>query len=90
MSVAPSLVALPPHRVPERLGHLVEGAAGADSDRVWAFGEGTFSTGALSVGLLLRVTSATHGNIEPDEPRPFAQYEAHLAATATLWVVGEP
>lgn len=90
MSVAPNLTALPPHRVPERLGHLVEGACGPDSDRVWVLGEGPFSTGPLSQGLCLSVTSPTHGHVEPDAQRPFAQYEAHLAATATLWAVGEP
>lgn len=90
MSVAPRLIDLPPWRVPERLGHLVEGASGPDSDRVWVLGEGAFSTGPLSQGLALRVTSMTHGVIEPDEQRPFTQYEAHLAATASQWAVGEP
>ena len=90
MSVAPTLSDLPPHRVPERLGHLVEGASGHDSDRVWVAGTGAFSTGAFALGLALRVTSATHGRVEPDHRRPFKQYEAHLAATATLWTVGEP
>jgi hypothetical protein len=81
---------LPPHRVPERLGHLREGASGPDSDRVWVWGEGVFLNGPLSQGLALRVTSTTHGVVEPDEQRPFAQYEAHLAATASGWTVGEP
>lgn len=89
MSVAPRLIDLPPHRVPERLDHLVEGASGSDADRVWVLGEGAFSTGPLSLGLALRVTSKTHGVVEPDEKRPFTQYEAHLAATASLWTVGE-
>ncbi|MCL2724914.1 MAG: hypothetical protein FWD69_10815 [Polyangiaceae bacterium] len=90
MSVAPTLTDLPPWRVPERLGHLVEGACGPDSDRVWVVGTGAFSNGAFAQGLTLRVTSKNHGNIEPDEQCPFAQYEAHLAATAMLWAVGEP
>lgn len=90
MSVAPTLTDLPPWRVPERLGHLVEGATGPDSDRVWVMGDGSFSTGPLSQGLTLRVTSKTHGLVEPDERRPFAEYEAYLAATATLWALGEP
>lgn len=90
MSVAPRLIDLPPHRVPERLGHLVEGASGHDADRVWVLGEGAFSSGPLAQGLALRVTSKTHGVVEPDEERPFKQYEAHLAATASQWTVGEP
>jgi hypothetical protein len=90
MSVAPSVTGLPPHRVPERLGHLVEGASGHDSDRVWVAGAGAFSSGTFAQGLALRVTSTTHGVVEPDERRPFAHYEAHLAATATQWTVGEP
>lgn len=90
MSVAPRLDALPPWRVPERLGHLVEGATGPDTDRVWVVGTGDFVDGVFAQGLSLRVTSATHAHIEPDDQRPFAQYEAHLAATAKLWTVGEP
>lgn len=90
MSVAPRLDVLPPWRVPERLGHLVEGASGPDADRVWVIGTGAFADGAFTHGLSLRVTSATHAHIEPDDHRPFAQYEAHIAATATLWSVGEP
>ncbi|NVI98474.1 hypothetical protein HV824_10100 [Myxococcus sp. AM009] len=90
MSVAPTLADLPPHRVPERLGHLREGASGADGDRVWVVGTAAFVDGAFAQGLSLRVTSATHAHVEPDDQRPFAQYEAHLAATATLWTVGEP
>lgn len=90
MSVAPRLTDLPRHRVPERLGHLVEGASGSDSDRVWVLGEGPFSTGALLQGLCLNVTTPRHGHVEPDAQRAFAEYEAHLAATATLWAVGEP
>jgi len=89
MSVAPTLQDLPTHRVPERLGHLVEGASGHDSDRVWAFGSVAFSTGPLAVGLALRVTSRSHGVVEPDEQCPFPRYVAHLAATASQWVVGE-
>lgn len=90
MSVAPRLSDLPPWRVPERLGHVVEGASGPDADRVWVLGEGGFFAGPLSQGLALRVTSSTHGVVEPDEQRPFPQYEAHLAATASQWTVGEP
>lgn len=90
MSVAPTLVQLPPHRVPERLGHLVEGASGHDSDLIWVAGSGVFADGAFAQGLTLRVTAANHGMLEPDEQRPFVQYESHLAATVTLWAVGEP
>ncbi len=90
MSVAPRLIDLPPWRVPERLGHVVEGASGPDADCVWVLGEGQFLTGPLSQGLALRVTSARHGVVEPDEKRPYKQYESHLAATASLWTVGEP
>lgn len=90
MSVAPTLAALPPWRVPERLGHLVQGASGPDADRVWVAGTGIFADGAFAQGLSLRVTSATHAHVEPDDQRPFAQYEVHLAATVALWTVGEP
>jgi hypothetical protein len=61
MSVAPRLIDLPPHRVPERLAHLVEGATGPDSDRVWVFHARAFSNGPFARGLALRVTSSFHG-----------------------------
>lgn len=89
MSVAPTLGALPPHRVPERLGNLVEGACGHDFDRVWVVGAGAFASAPFAPGLSLRVTSGSHGLVEPDEQRPFSEYEAHLAATASQWEVGE-
>ena len=90
MSVVPTLMDLPVFRVPQRLGHLIEGASGPDSDRVWVFGEGTFRTGSLAEGLDLRTTSGSHGVVEPDCTCSFTQYEAHLAATASRWTVGEP
>lgn len=90
MSVAPTLAALPPWRIPERLAHLAEGASGPDADRVWVIGTGAFADGAFAQGLSLRVTSAAHAHVEPDERQPFAQYEAHLASTRALWTVGEP
>lgn len=90
MSVASNLGALPPHRVPERLAHIVEGAEGPNSDRVWVLGVGAFSTGPFAHGLALRVTSTTHALVEPDQQQPFLQYAAHLAATAGQWTVGEP
>ena len=89
MSVAPTLVDLPPWRVPERLGHLVEGASGPDTDRVWVLGEDAFISGPLSEGLALRVTSASHGLVEPQGQCPFTQYEVNLGATANQWTVGE-
>ena len=90
MSVAPSLAALPPHRVPERLDYFVEGASGPDADRVWVIGAGVFTNGPFAQGLALRLTSEVHGVVEPDEQRPYSQYEAHLAATVSGWAVGEP
>ncbi len=89
MSVAPRLIDLPPHRVPERLAHLVEGATGPDSDRVWVFHARAFSNGPFARGLALRVTSSFHGVVEPAQQQPFQDYEAHLAATASQWMPGE-
>jgi hypothetical protein len=89
MSVAPALEKLQPHRVPQRLGHLVEGASGPDADKVWVAGSGTFSNGQFAYGLALNVTSATHARVEPSQRCAFQDYEANLAATARLWTVKE-
>ena len=71
MSVAPTLLQLPPHRVPERLGHMVEGASGHVSDRVWVVGAGAFTNAPFAQGLVLRVTSPSHGLVEPAQQCPF-------------------
>lgn len=89
MSVAPSITDLPTHRVPIRLGALVMGASGSNSDRVWVLGEEPFSSGPFAVGLALRVETNAHGLVEPSAAVPFEQYEQDLAATAPLWTVGE-
>lgn len=89
MSVAPTLRDLPRHRVPARLGRLVEGASGPDTDCVWALGQEGFVSGPLLQGLVLRTTNSSHGLIEPDAQRPFGEYAEHLAGTANQWVVEE-
>jgi len=89
MSVASALERLEPHRVPQRLGHRVEGASGPDADRVWVTGSAEFSDGPFADGLALTVTSSTHAHVEPDRRCPFEEYEANLAATAGNWILGE-
>jgi len=87
MSVAPSMTDIQPWRIPARLGHLVEGATGPDSDHVWVLGQADFVDAAVAPGLVLRTTSDSHGVVEPDECRPFHEYVADLAATADEWKV---
>lgn len=89
MSVAPSLRDLPMHRVPKRLRHLREGAAGSDSTKVWRHGEGVFAVGAVAPHLVLQPDRPDHGVVAPDAVMPLAQYEAALAETRSGWVVDE-
>ncbi len=89
MSVAPSLRDLPVHRVPKRLKHLREGAAGSDSAKVWRHGEGAFAVAPVAPHLVLQPDRADHGTVAPDAVMPLAQYEAAITETRPGWVIDE-
>lgn len=89
MSVAPSLPALPAHRVPKRLRNKRPGAIGNDGDRVWSHGQGSFADGEVAPHLRLRVDDPAHGLVEPDAPMPLDIYENALSATKGAWVIDE-
>src|ERR1700737_4262741 len=87
MSVAPSLKELPFHLVPRRLNHLRKRASGNNNCRVWRFGTGPFSDGDVAEGLVLRVTSATHGAVAPSKTMPISEYVDALNGTRYDWSV---
>ena len=89
MSVAPSVAALPRHRVPRRLRHLAEGAAGKSSDCVWSLGSGRFGKADVSETLSLFVDSHTHGVVRPAFSMMLEDYAIALSNTRAFWRVDE-
>lgn len=89
MSVSPALADLPPQWVPKRLAHLREGAEGPNTNHVFRHGTGSFASAAVAPHLVLRPDAQDHGLVEPDQPMPWADYQAALHATRADWVVDE-
>ena len=89
MSVAPSLAKLPMHRIPKRLRHRFAEARGSSSCAVYRFGDGGFVSERLAHKLQLRVTSASHGLVEPEGVMPLNEYLEALARTRDLWRIDE-
>jgi len=93
MSVSPSLVDLPLHRIPRRLRSCPEihGATGKDTDFVWSMGQGPFVSEAVAPRLRLRPDprNARHGFVEPDVVMTLADYTDALGATQPQWLVDE-
>lgn len=91
MSVSPSPRALPAHRVPKRLHHLVPAARGKDHHYVWRMGEGPFVPTPLATGLRLRPDpgNASHGMVQPSERMGLVEDESALAATQDEWSIEE-
>ena len=92
MSVSPSLAEMPRFLVPESLRGVVreaDGARGKDYLRVWKRGTGVFEDAPLAAKLALRLTSLTHGQVEPNAAMPFDEYEAALQNTRDDWEIDE-
>ena len=92
MSVAPSLMALPPHRLPVRLRHAYPdrfpAASGTNNAYCWSMGEGAFVAGPLAASLSLRLdpdNMEKHGFVEPDGKMILEEYESALTATKEKW-----
>jgi hypothetical protein len=88
MSVNADWKALPSHRIPIRLRHLVPKAAGKNVALCcWRMGDGPFQAGPVAGGLALRVDprDGRHGLVEPDREMTLAEYQATLAATREYW-----
>ena len=93
MSVAPSLDALPSHRLPRRLKtkypDRFSDAAGSDRLHCWSMGEGEFLAGPVASDLVLRLDPERpnqHGFVEPDKKMLLTDYEKAIAATRELWI----
>ena len=90
MSVAPTWRQLPTHRIPERLKDMdAPDATGKNEDKCWRMGDGRFISGPFAIDLSLRLTSDSHGVVQPDRSMPLAKYEFALAATQGNWAVDE-
>lgn len=85
MSVAPALAALPARLIPKRLQNRFRKARGEDNQIVWSMGDGPFSDGPVAESLRMRVTSPTHGVVEPDAKMPLIEFQNRLAGTQNLW-----
>jgi hypothetical protein len=90
MSVAPGWRLLMHWRIPRRLnGHGVAEATGPDSNYCWKMGTGEFVDGALTSQLRLKVTSVSHGAVQPVKRVQLSEYVTALEATQPQWIIDE-
>jgi hypothetical protein len=89
MSVSPTWRDLPMHRVPRRLKHLADEAAGNNNYECWKMGEGRFQDGVVTEGLTLRLDKPKHGLVEPSTIMKTTKYQTYLAETRDLWIIEE-
>ena len=89
MSVAPHWRSLPPHRIPRRLRPKSNEARGSNELYCWRLGDGAFENGEITSRLFHRVTSATHGVIEPAIAMSLVNFEASVANTQQDWIIDE-
>jgi len=85
MSVAPSIDAMLPHLIPKRLRRTNRDAKASNDKIVWSLGVGPFVDAVLNLTLVLRVTSDTHGQVEPAERMPLIDFQNALASTQNDW-----
>jgi hypothetical protein len=91
MSVSPTLLDLPKHRVPTRLQTIYPAASGNDNLCVWSLGSGEFFSGAIAEHLRLRLdpVKAKHGFVEPSASMSLEQYQHALQSTQDGWIIDE-
>ena len=92
MSVAPSVDALPPHRLPRRLRDSMPdrfpAACGSNALCCWSMGKGEFKEELVTERLNLRLDPDRpnkHGFVEPHDKMAIEDYEASLSATRESW-----
>jgi hypothetical protein len=89
MSVAPSVAALPDHRIPKTLALRFPRARGNKNLVVWKMGTGPFEAGEVAEGVALRLdpdAPQRHGFVEPERTMTADEYQQALAATQKEWV----
>ena len=88
MSVSPSKVTLPPHRIPKQFVGRYPDARGSNKYVCWRMGDGPFADAALAPRLFMRLdrTLPDHGLIEPDAAMPLDEYRGAIADTQSSWV----
>lgn len=89
LSVGASLYELPPAVVPKRLNHIVQGANGNRSHRVWRLDTGPYEEGLLTEQLNVRIEPDRHGFVEPATTMPLDTYQEALAGTCDDWQIDE-
>jgi hypothetical protein len=89
LSVSASVQALPAHRIARRLKHLVSNTSGPNKLSIWRLDDSAFVNGPIADRLVLRLTSPSHGLIEPNTIMSLGEYEASPAATREDWVIDE-
>jgi hypothetical protein len=89
MSVSPTWRDIPRHRVPRRLKHLADKAAGSNHLECWKMGNGPFEMGEIADGLSLRPDKPKHGLVEPWSIMTSIDYQNYLAATRDRWQIEE-
>lgn len=96
MSVSPSMLLLPPHRVPKRFdGRIPQQAdsgvpTGKNKLVCWMFGEGAFEDGFFAVGLMFMTQPpgpSEHGVVAPEGETTLVEYRRALASTQPDWKV---
>ncbi len=94
MSVSPSILHLPAHRVPKKFKGLIpelvgrKVPSGKNDLTCWQMGDGAFEDGGFAPGLLFTTQpmgSANHGVISPEAEVSLNHYREALAATQTAW-----
>ena len=94
MSVSPSILLLPSHRVPKKFkgqipeweGHRIP--SGKNDLICWHTGEGPFEDGGFAQGLLFQTQpegSPNHGVICPEADMPLDAYRGALSRTQSRW-----
>ena len=94
MSVSPSILLLPSHRLPKRFKGLIpelvgrKVPSGKNDLTCWKMGEGAFEDGGFAPGLLFLtqpIGSPKHGVISPEAEVPLQVYRIALANTQPDW-----
>jgi hypothetical protein len=85
MSVSPTIVDLPNHKVPKSLRAIYPSARGSDDMICWVLEGTNWGDVKINDELSLRCDRPTHGMIEPRIDMDLGIYRNALAATQSIW-----